>query len=149
MSPQADDKDDELAPLKAIGGDAFDMNTFMQILEMDDPPDHEFSSSIVFDFFDQAEDTFSQMDTALEQSDLPTLSSLGHFLKGSSATLGMIKVRDGCEKIQQYGKGVDDDGIRGLSSSTSLERIREAVKAVKEDFADVEQAMRSYYAQFD
>lgn len=61
----------------------------------------------------------------------------------------MIKVRDGCEKIQQYGKGLDDDGARRLSNSTSLERIREAVKAVKEDYADVEQAMRSYYAQFE
>jgi hypothetical protein len=32
---------------------------------MDDPPEHDFSASIVFDFFDQAEDTFKQMDEAL------------------------------------------------------------------------------------
>jgi len=34
---------------------------------------------------------------------LKTLSELGHFLKGSSATLGLTKVKDSCEKIQHYG----------------------------------------------
>lgn len=42
-----------------------DLNTFNQILEMDEPDDHEFSTSIVFGFFDQAEETFAAMDTAL------------------------------------------------------------------------------------
>lgn len=32
---------------------------------MDEPGDNEFSSSIVFGFFDQAEETFASMDTAL------------------------------------------------------------------------------------
>jgi hypothetical protein len=38
-----------------------------------------------------------------DKSDLSQLHSLGHFLKGSSATLGLIKVRDSCEMIQNYG----------------------------------------------
>ena len=46
-------------------GDAVDMNTFNQILEMDEPGDHEFSSSIVFGFFEQAQETFESMNTAL------------------------------------------------------------------------------------
>merc|ERR1712225_207877 len=46
-------------------GDSIDAVTFEQILKMDD---------------------------ALEEKDLATLSSLGHFLKGSSATLGLTKV---------------------------------------------------------
>jgi osomolarity two-component system phosphorelay intermediate protein YPD1 len=41
------------------------MNTFNQILEMDEPDDQQFSSSIVFDFFDQADETFKDMDAAL------------------------------------------------------------------------------------
>ena len=41
------------------------MTTFEQILEMDEPDDDEFSSSIVLGFLDQAEETFVQMDTAL------------------------------------------------------------------------------------
>lgn len=46
-------------------GDGVDVNTFNQILEMDDADDREFSSTLVFDFFTQAEDTFSSMDDAL------------------------------------------------------------------------------------
>lgn len=46
-------------------GDGVDLNTFKQILEMDEPGDNEFSSSIVFGFFEQAEETFGSMDTAL------------------------------------------------------------------------------------
>lgn len=47
-------------------GDAIDMNTFSQILEMDDSEDdRDFSQNIVFDFFEQAQDTFSKMDAAL------------------------------------------------------------------------------------
>lgn len=46
-------------------GDVLDMSTFNQILEMDEPDDHDFSFSIVFGFFEQAEDTFKGMDDAL------------------------------------------------------------------------------------
>ena len=45
--------------------DAVDLQTFSQILEMDEPGDNEFSQSIVFGFFDQAEETFEQMNDAL------------------------------------------------------------------------------------
>ena len=41
------------------------MTTFSQILEMDEPGDHEFSYSIVYGFFEQAQDTFDNMDQAL------------------------------------------------------------------------------------
>lgn len=41
---------------------------------------------------------------------LEELSKLGHFLKGSSATLGLIKLRDNCEKIQHYGSRKPDPG---------------------------------------
>jgi osomolarity two-component system phosphorelay intermediate protein YPD1 len=51
--------------LKARFGDNIDVDTFEQILEMDEPDDHEFSQSIVFGFFDQAEETFVQIEEAL------------------------------------------------------------------------------------
>lgn len=47
-------------------GDSIDSETFSQILEMDDSEDdREFSQSIVFGFFEQAEGTFEKMDEAL------------------------------------------------------------------------------------
>jgi osomolarity two-component system phosphorelay intermediate protein YPD1 len=47
-------------------GDSIDALTFEQILEMDDDEDErDFSRSIVFGFFEQAEQTFKKMDDAL------------------------------------------------------------------------------------
>ena len=54
--------------IMAIPGaeDTIDPATFEQILEMDeDEVDREFSKSIVFDFFGQADSTFAKMDKNL------------------------------------------------------------------------------------
>jgi osomolarity two-component system phosphorelay intermediate protein YPD1 len=46
--------------------DSIDQPTFEQILEMDDDEEErDFSKSIVYDFFTQAESTFDKMDTNL------------------------------------------------------------------------------------
>ena len=41
---------------------------------------------------------------------IASAQSLGHFLKGSSATPGLTKVKDSCEKIQHYGARKDEHG---------------------------------------
>lgn len=47
-------------------GESIDVLTFEQILEMDDDEEErEFSRSIVFGFFEQAEQTFVKMDDAV------------------------------------------------------------------------------------
>ncbi|KAF9772247.1 hypothetical protein IL306_010028 [Fusarium sp. DS 682] len=139
MSPAENKGDDDNF------GDNIDMATFDQILEMDEPGDNEFSSSIVFGFFEQAEETFEQIKDALEDSDLDKLSSLGHFLKGSSATLGLVKVRDGCEKIQRYGKHEKLDGSPEDDNDVCLKQIKDAFEEVKKDYAEVEHLLRKYY----
>jgi len=141
--------DDKFADDGDVFGGAVDMNTFNQILEMDEPGDHEFSSSIVFGFFDQAQETFQGMDNALQVKDLEKLSSLGHFLKGSSATLGLVKVRDGCEKIQRYGKKENVDGSAEPDADLCLTRITEALRTVKADYSDVEKKLKKYYKSED
>ncbi|KAF5008295.1 hypothetical protein FDECE_5433 [Fusarium decemcellulare] len=146
MSPAEDKFED--GP-EGILGDGVDMNTFSQILEMDEPGDHEFSSSIVFGFFDQAEETFKEIEDKLDSEDLNALSSLGHFLKGSSATLGLVKVRDGCEKIQRFGKMENEDGSPLEDAAVCLTRIKEAFEGVKVDYAEVETALRKYYDRLD
>lgn len=125
--------------------DSIDMSAFSQILEMDEPGDCDFSSSIVFGFFEQAHETFETMDQALAKKELLTLSELGHFLKGSSATLGLVRVRDGCEKIQRYGKNENLDGSPEEDSELCLKRIAEALVQVKADYAEVEKTLKAYY----
>jgi len=137
--------EDRLAELQSEG--LVEIDTFQQILEMDDDEDdRDFSKSIVYDFFDQATQTFDKMDAALEEKNLRELKDLGHFLKGSSATLGLAKVRDSCEKIQHYGDKKDASGTKDEpDEALCLSRLDETISQAKQEFAEVETVLRKFY----
>ena len=79
--------------------------------------------------------------------DLKDLASLGHFLKGSSATLGLTKVKESCEKIQHYGNSKDEDGTTDQPDEEKcLERIKDTLKTVKEEYAEAEKVLRRFYS---
>lgn len=125
-----------------------DWDTFNQILEMDDPGSDEFSVSIVFGFFTQAEETFDSMETALKEKDLETLSQLGHFLKGSSATLGLTKVKNTCEKIQHLGSRKDETGTTEIDDSDLLlDKISSNFEDLKEDYSRAEKFLKDLYGR--
>lgn len=73
------------------------------------------------------------------------LGELGHYLKGSSATLGLNKIRDSCEHIQRYGKMENADGSPLTDKKKCLELIAEALEVVKVDYADASKVLRKYY----
>lgn len=77
------------------------------------------------------------------------LSSLGHFLKGSSATLGFNKIRDSCQVIQQYGHKLDLAGMPETDEEVCLKKITEALKAVKVDYADLEKELKVFFNNCD
>lgn len=148
LKREAEDRSEEGSVGLPDLGDSIDALTFQQILEMDDDEDdRDFSRSIVFGFFEQAEQTFTEMEDALEKKDLATLSSLGHFLKGSSATLGLTKVKDSCEKIQHYGQKKDEAGTTDEPNEEKcLEKIKETLVTVKEEYAEVEKVLKKFFA---
>ncbi|KAL8740211.1 MAG: hypothetical protein Q9190_007060 [Brigantiaea leucoxantha] len=130
--------------------DSIDIATFEQILEMDEDDagtnGEPFSKGIVYGFFEQAEATFIKMDAAAAERNLDELSSLGHFLKGSSATIGLTKVKDSCEKIQHYGARKDASGnTRIQNDQLCLDKINETLKTVKAEYAEAEKLLRRYY----
>ncbi|KAL2826572.1 signal transduction histidine kinase [Aspergillus pseudoustus] len=126
--------------------DSIDQETFNQILEMDEEGEHDFSKGIVYGFFDQAENTFEKMEKALDDKQLKELSSLGHFLKGSSATIGLTKVKDACEKIQHYGAGKDETGNTDEpDEKVSLGKIKKTIETAKKDYKEVEAFLREYF----
>lgn len=77
--------------------------------------------------------------------DLPELSQLGHFLKGSSAAVGVIKVRDSCECMQHYGKKADKDGITVLSEDDAVSKITTTLNDVKKEYKEAEEVLRRFY----
>ncbi|KAJ2240724.1 Phosphorelay intermediate protein, partial [Coemansia sp. RSA 454] len=93
-SDSEEDEDD-------LSNEILDLDAFNQLLSMDDDTDedYEFSREIVQSYLEQAKSTFADMDQALSAKDLSKLSSLGHFLKGSSATIGVKKVQECCKHI--------------------------------------------------
>ena len=81
-----------------------------------------------------------------EKRDLAQLSSLGHFLKGSSATLGMTKVKDSCEKIQHFGANKSADGSKDVPDDDEcLDNLKKIIKQAKQEFAEVEKRLRQFY----
>lgn len=82
-----------------------------------------------------------------KEKDLATLSSLGHFLKGSSATLGLTKVKDSCAKIQHFGQMKDEIGTTDEPDKEKcLERIAKTLVDVKEEYAEVEKVLKKFFA---
>lgn len=124
------------------------METFGQILEMDDDDDdREFSKSIVFNFFEQANSTLVDIDDAIETKDLPKISSLGHFLKGSSGALGVDQVQHSCEKMQHYGQLRDEEKGCDLKADVALGMIVELHKELKVEYAEAEKWLKNYFGQ--
>lgn len=127
-------------------GDSVSESAFEQILEMDDSPtNRDFSQALVYDYFEQADETFVKMDKALAGNSLAEMSDLGHFLKGSSATLGFVKIKDHCQVIQQYGKKMNLDGSPVTDESVCLARLTEALAAAKENMSVVRAKMNEFF----
>ncbi|KAF8967072.1 signal transduction histidine kinase, partial [Flammula alnicola] len=126
--------------------DLINMDTFTQILELDeDEDDHDFSKPMVWEYFEQAEKTFLDMDHAVEKKDLPQLSSLGHFLKGSSAALGLSRVQDSCEKIQHYGHLRDEDAKKDLTADEAFNAIVKMLKRVQLQYNEAQLWLKDFY----
>lgn len=83
-----------------------------------------------------------------EEKNLEELSSLGHFLKGSSATLGFTKVKDECEKIQHYGHKKNETGESDEPDEEKcLRLIGESIKEAKQAYEVVSNLMNRFYAE--
>lgn len=80
-----------------------------------------------------------------DQKSLKDLSELGHFLKGSSATLGMTKVKDSCEKIQHYGSLKDDSGTKDIKEEEARKKLADIIEQAKVEFEEVKKVLKDFY----
>ncbi|KAG8690373.1 hypothetical protein FRC11_012059 [Ceratobasidium sp. 423] len=124
-----------------------DETIFGQITEMDEEDDCDFSSEIVRDYFKQAATTLDELNDALEKKDFKTLSSKGHFLKGSSAALGVKKVQESCEHIQHYGNKRDEVKGVDLSEAQALRRIELIMPRLARDYESAKGWLEKYYSE--
>ncbi|EMD39748.1 histidine phosphotransferase [Gelatoporia subvermispora B] len=148
-TPAEDDDEPATPSVKDDAADAepIDFSTFTQILDLDEDDTHDFSESMVQDYFKQAKQTFSDMDKAFDEKDLSKLSSLGHFLKGSSAALGIVKVQASCEQIQHYGQKHDDATGAELEDVAALGKIGPLLRRVRKEYAVAEHWLKDWYRE--
>lgn len=127
--------------------EVIDRSVFDQLLEMDEEDEEEepFSRSIVNNYFTQAQTTFDKMDAALKDKDLVQLSQLGHFLKGSSAAMGLIKVKESCEKMQHYGNKKDEGGEKDITEQQALDKLTPLIKQLKTEYTEAEVWLKDFY----
>lgn len=129
------------------GPDYINWNTFGQILEMDDDMDEcEFSAPMVKSFLEQAESTFDEMETAIQKDDLGRLAALGHYLKGSAATLGLSKIEHYCELIQAYGSKRTADGQdEEPDEQLCMSNIRQIMPKLRSDYKITVHWLKAFY----
>jgi len=129
--------------------DPIDMDIFSQILELDEPDDetYEFSVEMVKAYFAQAQTTLGNMDSALDSKDLSKLSQLGHFLKGSSAALGVHKVVHSCERIQHLGALRDVDNDEDVASDVALDKITDILGTAKVEYGEAQTWLKDWYEE--
>jgi len=82
-----------------------------------------------------------------KEKNLEELSSLGHFLKGSSAALGIVAVQDACEKMQHYGHLRDEEENTDLKEEEALKRIEGLIKGCRKDYEQAKVWLTSLYTE--
>lgn len=140
-----------------------DMEVFQQILELDDGDDREFSRGMVKDYLEQAQTTIKLMDESLcaglslqsnsdvspalsAKHELTQLGKHGHFLKGSSAALGVVRVQEICEKIQHLGNRMDPDKEpeAKITAEDAFARIKPLLARLKEEHAAASKCLKKF-----
>ncbi|KAF9085119.1 hypothetical protein BGX23_009952 [Mortierella sp. AD031] len=145
VADRGNETETETDPDEIEDNGIIDHTTFDQLLEMDDEEDHEFSRSLVWNYFEQAEKTFVDMDDAMEKLDFPDLSRLGHFLKGSSAALGLTKVKESCEKLQHYGNRKDAAGVNSITNEEAERLISALLVQMRREYNEAERYLKVFY----
>jgi osomolarity two-component system, phosphorelay intermediate protein YPD1 len=77
------------------------------------------------------------------KKNLSELSSLGHFLKGSSAALGVFKVQLSCEHIQHYGHL--KEGTNTITEAEAIVKITNTLARTRDEFAEAKRELESIY----
>lgn len=80
------------------------------------------------------------------EKDLKKCSDLGHYLKGSSATIGLSKVKLDCEKIQNFGNKLDATGAKPEpNEKVCLNGIADALAHLNEDYKEAAGVLKRFF----
>lgn len=84
--------------------------------------------------------------------ELTQLSKHGHFLKGSSAALGVVQLQEICEQIQHLGNRIDPDKepeVVKISAEDALARIKPLLARLKDEHVAAAKCLKEYFSGCD
>lgn len=135
--------------LQATG--LIEWSVFSELVAMDED-EEGFSKGLFQTFVDQFRDTFKEIDDNVKTKDLDKLSSLGHYLKGSAAALGLTTISAQCERIQNYGhkNNFDDFKVENKTVDKDSDEfwillIEDAKDKAEDGFLKSKEALNNYF----
>lgn len=137
-----------------------DWPVFSELVAMDED-EEGFSKGLFQTFVDQFKDTFREIDENVQTQDLDKLLSLGHYLKGSAAALGLTVIAEQCERIQNYGHKYNFDNVKLPKTADSADTetpqddedsdafwvrlIEDAMEKAQDGFLKAKKALDEYF----
>ncbi|CCE80305.1 Piso0_003418 [Millerozyma farinosa CBS 7064] len=126
-------------------------SVFSELVAMDED-EEGFSKSLFQTFVDQVLETFKEIDENLKNKNFDKVSSLGHYLKGSAAALGLEKISSQCERIQNYGRKNNFDNFEFKEKKEFEneddkweELIHDALDKARDWFVKSRKALNEYF----
>lgn len=75
------------------------------------------------------------------------LSKLGHFLKGSSSSVGLAAVSRLCSLMQNYGNEKDDSGLNKISKEDAFHKLETLLPKLKEEQGRAKKWLEAFYKE--
>lgn len=102
-----------------------DDEIFNQLLDIEEDDSKDFTRGLVQDFFQQVDESIVEFKELLDDCKVIEAGKLGHYLKGSSAMIGVTKVKDVCEDIQMWQQkvGTTKDAVDYIRGKVELLKI--------------------------
>lgn len=129
-----------------------------------DLSENEFSKELLLQLKEQCTETFNKIETLINsKTNLKEISSLGHFLKGSSSALGLPRVAYYCELIQnialkkELSKALKVDGFNtiknineedlnnALTDDLIYQFLKTSLDSAKQEFVDTFVVLNKFY----
>lgn len=83
-----------------------------------------------------------------EKNGLEELSNIGHFLKGSSAAIGVKKLQQNCQNIQNHGKLLDEKN-QPITKSKAFELIESEIGLALDSYTEAKKYLKGLYGESD
>lgn len=85
--------------------------------------------------------------TRRQKQDLSSLHKLGHFLKGSSASVGLVTVSSSCAAMQNYGGLLNAEGSASIERKEALEKCADLMPTLKKEQERAKKWLEDFYQE--